>query len=563
MYAIGDYTDAVDEVLDRWEQGSMARRLWERDASLWTGGDEDRWLGWLTALEARAEVLPTIGTVAGSAQAEDFRHLLLLGMGGSSLCPDVLGRTFGRLPGWPELSVLDSTDPAQVHRIEQQVDLARTLCVVASKSGSTTEPNAFCDYFLHRMRSVVGEKAGSHFVAITDPGSQLEARAAADGFRHTFAGVPNIGGRFSALSNFGLVPAGMMGLDLDDFVSRAQTMVDRCGPDVPANENPGVVLGVILGELARLGRDKVTLVVSPGIRTLGAWLEQLLAESTGKHGVGLVPVDLEPQGQPVQYGPDRIFVYTRLESGVDEGQEAFVSALRQAEQPVITIPVRDPMDLGAEFFRWEVATAVAGAVLGINPFDQPNVQESKDFTSRLTQVFEAEGALPAEEPVKSFSGARVFASGANEEAISDAGSLSDVIASHLSRTRAGDYVALCAFIDMSESHQRALADVRRLVLDRRTLPTTLGFGPRFLHSTGQLHKGGADNGVYIQITADDAADLPLPDRRLTFGALKGAQALGDFQALSARGRRVIRIHLDADTERGLADVRDAVEQALS
>jgi len=380
-----DLSAQVKVSLEDWRSGGKVQRLWARDASLWTGTDEHRWLGWLGVTEAQLARLRQLQEVAEEVRDAGFSHALLLGMGGSSLCPEVMQQTFGKIPSHPELFVLDSTDPAQVKTFESKVDLARTLFIVSSKSGSTLEPTIFKQYFLERVRQAVGpENAGSHFIAITDPGSKLQQEAQNDGFRRVLFGWPDIGGRFSALSDFGMVPAAIQGVDIVRFLGLAKEMVDACAASAPSEENPGVALGAVLGVLAKAGRDKVTLVASPGIADLGAWLEQLLAESTGKQGQGLIPVDLEELGPPGVYGEDRLFVYLRLESAPDAKQDAAVAALEQAGQPVVRITVIDPEHLGQEFFRWEIATAVAGAHLGINPFDQPDVEASKVATRNLS-----------------------------------------------------------------------------------------------------------------------------------------------------------------------------------
>lgn len=561
-YSIGAYERRVKKTLTVWRREGRVERLWRGDAGLWTGGDEGRWVGWLHGVDRQLRLCGDLKRAAQEVQEAGFEDVLLLGMGGSSLCAEVLSLTFGRVEGYPRLRVLDSTVPAQVRRFADGVDLEKTLCVVASKSGTTTEPNAFCDYFLEEMKQAVGERAGAHFGVITDPGSPLEARARKEGFRYVFEGVPEIGGRYSALSNFGMVPAAMMGIDVEAFLRRAARMVARCGADVPAEKNPGVVLGVVLGELAAAGRDKVTLVTSPGIRGLGTWLEQLLAESTGKGGKGLVAVDNEPLGPPEVYGEDRLFVYIRLTVGYDPGQDEAVGALERAAQPVVRVHLEDAMGLGGAFFLWEVATAVAGCVLGIHPFDQPDVQESKAFTARLMDDFEVEGRLPAEAPFLCDGGVQVFADGENAAALAGAASLEVCLAAHLARLKPGDFAALCAYLDMNDQNRERLQAIRLRIRDSRGVATTVGYGPRFLHATGQLHKGGPNSGLFLQITSDDAGDLPIPGSRASFGTLKAAQALGDALALSGRCRRTVRVHLSAGVEAGLRRLLWSVERAV-
>jgi glucose-6-phosphate isomerase len=502
--------------------------------------------------------------IAEDVRHAGFTHVLLLGMGGSSLCPEVLRMTFGKLPGWPELSVLDSTDPAQVRAFETRLDLGRTLVIVSSKSGTTLEPNIFKQHFFERVKQAVGpDKAGDRFIAITDPGSKLEQVARGDGFCLVCFGLPSIGGRYSALSDFGMVPGALMGLDVARLLGQAREMVRACAARGPAEENPGAVLGAIMGVLATRGRDKVTLIASPGIHDLGAWLEQLLAESTGKGGQGLIPVDREPLGPPEVYGRDRLFVHLRLDSAPDAAQDRAVERLRAAGQPVVRIGVPDPYHIAAEFFRWEFATAVAGAILGINPFDQPDVEASKVATRRLTTEFEETGRLPAETPILETEGVRLFADPRNARELAAGGrTLGGVLRAHLGRSRPGDYVALLAYVEMTQAHEAALQAVRTRIRDRSRVATCLGFGPRFLHSTGQAYKGGPNTGVFLQLTCDDARDLPVPGRRYTFGVVKATQARGDLEVLAERGRRVLRVHLGADVPAGLSTLGRAIEEAL-
>ena len=541
-----DLEAKVRASLRDWADGGKVRRLWARDARLWTGADEASWLGWLGITEDQVARIDHLRRVAEDVKAGGFTHVLLLGMGGSSLCPEVLKMTFGRIAGWPELHVLDSTDPAQVRAFERKVDLTKTLFIVSSKSGSTLEPNIFKQYFFERVKQAVGaDRAGGRFMAITDPGSKMQQVAEADRFRHVCFGLPSIGGRYSALSDFGMVPGAVIGLDVGRFLGRAEEMANACASCVPVEENPGAVLGIIMGVLAKHGRDKVTLIASPGIHDLGAWLEQLLAESTGKEGKGLIPVDREPVGAPALYGADRLFVYLRLAPGPDRAQDAAVAALEVAGQPVVRITVEDPYDLGAEFFRWEFATAVAGAILGVNAFNQPDVEASKIATRKLTDQYEMTGSLPAESPMR----------------VSDA-AFASTLQAHLKKIKPDDYVALLAYIEMNEANEAELHAIRVAVRDRYRVATCLGFGPRFLHSTGQAYKGGPNSGVFIQVTCDDAADLPVPGQKYTFGIVKAAQARGDLQVLTERGRRALRVHLGKDVGVGLATLRRVIEEGL-
>ncbi|HXZ27189.1 MAG TPA: bifunctional transaldolase/phosoglucose isomerase [Terriglobales bacterium] len=555
---------AFRAALEDWRTGRKVRRLWSGDISLWTGSDESNWLGWLGITEDQISHLHELSDIAEGTSG--LRTVLLLGMGGSSLAPEVLKMTFGPRPGHPELHVLDSTDPAQIKAFEEKIDPRSTLFIVSSKSGSTLEPNIFKQYFFEVARKAVGAKAGEHFLAITDPGSKMQKVAEADGFRRVCFGVPSIGGRYSALSNFGMVPAAVMGLDLKRFLDRTEEMVQACTSSTPVEDNPGAVLGLILGTLGRSGRDKVTLISSPGIHDLGAWLEQLLAESTGKDGRGLIPVDGEQVGPPEVYGDDRVFVYLRLAQGADPAQDAGLEALEKAGQPVVRIEVADIYDLGQEFFRWEIATAVAGSILGINPFNQPDVEASKIATRALTEQYEKTGALPAEQPFLEEGGIRLFADERNATDLLRAArhkSLSGMLRAHLDRIGAGDYLALLAYVHMNQEHEQVLQAMRHEVRDRKRVATCLGFGPRFLHSTGQAYKGGPNTGVFLQVTCDDAVDLPVPGQKYTFGVVKAAQARGDFTVLAQRNRRALRVHLPADVAAGLRTLQQAVQEALA
>lgn len=557
---------AVNKTVADWQSGKKVERLWQRDASLWTGSDEANWLGWLDIVDEQIAQQDQLQKIAKEMQQRSFQHVLLLGMGGSSLCPEVLRMTFGRLTHYPTLHVLDSTDPAQVKAFEHLIDIPKTVFIVSSKSGSTLEPNIFKQYFFERTKQAVGvTKVGSHFIAITDPGSKMQQVAEADRFLHVFFGKPSIGGRYSALSNFGMVPAAVIGLDTKKFLSRAADMVRLC-KDTVVEQNPGAMLGAILGTAANAGRDKVTIITSPGISDLGAWLEQLLAESTGKNGKGIIPVDREELTQPSAYGNDRVFAYVRLESGADASQEAKVDAIEKAGQPVVRISMSDPYDLGAEFFRWEIATAVAGSIIGINAFNQPDVEASKIATRNLTSEYEKTGSLPPEKPTLEDAGVKLFTDEKNAAELADAAggdkSLVGYLKAHLSRIKAGDYFAVLGYIQMSAENEQSLQSVRHAVRDKKHVATCLGFGPRFLHSTGQAYKGGPNSGVFLQITCDDSVELPVPGQKYTFGIVKAAQARGDFQVLAARGRRALRVHLGSNLKAGLATLHSAVQKAL-
>jgi transaldolase/glucose-6-phosphate isomerase len=557
--------DAAGAVLEEWAASDKASRLWARDASLWAGKDEGKWLGWLSIVTEQQKNATRFTKFAEEVVDAGFSHALLLGMGGSSLCPEVFRKTFGKIEGFPELHVLDSTDPAQINAVESKIDLTNTLFFVSSKSGTTLEPNIFKQYFFERVRQTVGDKAGERFVAITDPGSKLRQAAEHDQFRKIFLGSPGIGGRYSALSDFGLAPAAAMGIDVPRFLDRTNQMVSACGANVPARNNPGVILGASLGVAHNHGRDKVTIIASPGVYDLGAWLEQLLAESTGKNGKGLIPVDRELLASPETYGDDRVFVYMRLESDANASLDVSVAALEDAGQPVVRIDVTDVYNLGQEFFRWEIATAVAGSIIGINPFDQPDVEASKVATKKLTEEYEHSGSLPAETSIFAGEGIKLFADERNAKdlhaTVKDR-SLSGYVKAHLDRLQAGDYFALLAYLEMNDANEAALQSARHAVRDRKRVATCLGFGPRFLHSTGQAYKGGPNTGVFLQITCDDAIDLPVPGQKYTFGIVKAAQARGDFEVLAERGRRALRVHLGTDVDEGLEKLETAITQAL-
>ena len=560
----GRLAGAVAWSLEDWKKNNKVARLWQKDASLWSGTDESNWLGWLTITEEQMAHIDVLKQVAEDVKKARFKDALLLGMGGSSLCPEVLRMTFGKMKGFPELHVLDSTDPAQIKAIEAKVDLQRTLCIVSSKSGSTLEPNIYKQYFFERVKAKVGEKeAGNRFIAITDPGSKMQQVAEADKFRRIFMGVPSIGGRYSAISNFGMVPAAVMGLDVEKFLKNTEEMVTACGASSAADFNPGVILGTILGVAANHGRDKITIVTSPGIFDLGAWLEQLIAESTGKIGKGIIPVDRERLARPASYGSDRVFAYVRLASKPNKAQDAAVAALEKAGHPVVRITLPSTYNLGQEFFRWEIATAVAGSIIGINAFNQPDVEASKIETKKLTSQYETTGSLPAESPFFEEKGIKLFADEKNTAALKGGAKLADVLKAHLSRIGAGDYFAVLGYITMNPANEKTLQTIRHAVRDKKKVATVLGFGPRFLHSTGQAYKGGPNSGVFLQITGDDAKDLPVPGQKYTFGIVKAAQARGDFAVLAERGRRALRVHLGKSLKTGLSTLTRAVQEAIA
>ena len=541
----------VDQASTEWDRAQKTQRLWAKDASLWTNGDESKWMDWLNIVDRELARLDLYHDLRADIESAGFTDILLMGMGGSSLCPEVLAKTFGRA----NFHILDSTVPAQVSAVEKSIDIENTLFIVASKSGSTLEPNCFKQYFFDLLVSKVGrELAGRQFIAITDPGSKMEKVAKEDGFRHIFYGEPQIGGRFSALSAFGLTAAAAMGLDVDTLLRSSNEMVRACGK-TSVTANPGVLLGIVLGICHRHGRNKLTIFTSPEISSLGAWLEQIVSESTGKNGIAIIPVDGEPalQFSPHSsgYSSDRVFAYVYL-----KGQSPEI-ALAEAGHPVIQLELNDVGSLGQEFFRWEIATAVAGSIIGINPFDQPDVESAKIEARKITDEYERTGELPKEEAFLTTDGLSLFTCADHAAYLTDAGStVPEIIKAHLDTLRSGDYFALLAYLEMKAFTQEALTKLRTQVLHRYGNATCLGFGPRFLHSTGQAYKGGPNTGVFLQITADDDFDLQVPGQRYTFGVVKAAQARGDFQVLLDRGRRALRVHISGDIPSGLSKLTD-------
>ena len=529
---LGELLPGVEAALRDLEDADLVGRIWRKDHTVWKPDPKeiiDR-LGWLTLSGLMGERLPAMEDFSREVRDAGFRHVVLLGMGGSSLGPEVLRQTFGRASGYPELIVLDSTVPARVQQVTDAIDPARTLFLVSSKSGGTTEPLSFYRHFRGLVEEAVGtEKAGQNFVAITDPGTGLERLAAERGFRRVFLNPSDIGGRYSVLSYFGLVPAALMGLDIAELLQRVDRMGQACASGVAAADNPGARLGAVMGVLAKKGRDKLTLITSPSVGSFGLWTEQLLAESTGKEGTGIIPVAGEPLVSANCYGDDRLFVYLRLEGDDNAGTDMAIDRIESSGQPVVRLKLQDRYDLGAEFFRWEFATAVTGAILGIHPFDQPDVQRAKDVTERMLQEFETSGRLP------------------NVDA-------QDSVKDLLSKAGPGDYLAIMPYLLQTPEVDQALGQLRRRVMERYRIATTLGYGPRYLHSTGQIHKGGPGTGLYLQVTEDRERDLPIPGAPYTFGVLADAQARGDIQALQSLGRRVAMVNLGSDHGAGILDL---------
>jgi transaldolase/glucose-6-phosphate isomerase len=564
--SLGSYSDAVRDTLTRAEKEQWIRRIWNKDATLWKDDDAHKKiianaLGWVTVVDQLVEAAPELAAFSERIRDGGFKDVMLLGMGGSSLCPEVFRRTFGRRDGFPELHVLDSTDPATVASFEERVNLANTLFIVASKSGTTTEPLMFYKYFFDRVRRIKGDRAGENFIAITDPGTLMEAMATGDKFRRIFLNPPDIGGRYSALSFFGMVPAALQGFDFRTLLARAERVMHACAHQVPTADNPAARLGAILGTLALAGRDKLTISASPEISSVGLWIEQLIAESTGKEGKGIIPIAGEVLGAPGVYGDDRLFVQISVGS-IDADTDAKLSALEAAGHPVVRRTLQDTLDLGEEFYLWELATAVAGAVLGIDAFDQPNVQESKDNTRHFLEVYKKQGELPDQELVAEGHGLKAYCDPETRDQLGAGLSLDAFITAHLRRARSGDYVAMLDYIQETSESEQVIQAIRTHLRDALRVATTTGYGPRFLHSTGQLHKGGPPSGVFIQVTADNPADVQLPGEPFTFGVLKQAQALGDFQSLSSRHRRAIRVHLGEDVGLGLKTLLEIVRSAF-
>jgi glucose-6-phosphate isomerase len=565
--SLGPLQSQVDATLRRASDEQFARRVWEKDPTLWKPNPSEQneitdRLGWLTVADQMRDVLPRLNDLRDDVRSAGFASCVLLGMGGSSLAPEVLRETFGSASGQPKLYVLDSTDPATILAVESQIDLAHTLFVVASKSGGTIETLSHFKLFYAKARAISPENAGKQFIAITDPGTKLDDLARENGFRATFRNPPDIGGRYSALSYFGLAPAAILGVDIATLLERARAMEAACAPGAETNANPGLWLGAIIGSAALAGRDKLTLVISPPVATFGYWVEQLIAESTGKEGKGILPVEGETLGTPEVYGADRLFVYLRTDQGFDTQQDAAVAALEQSGQPVVRLQLGDAYDLGGEFFRWEFATAVAGALLGINAFDQPNVQEAKDRTNAILDQYRVTRGLPQPAAILRTEHVAVIGGEGQAHRLVDAVSLQAALEAYTAEAKPGDYFALLAYIERTPQTQEALQAIRLRLRDLTRDATTLGYGPRFQHSTGQLHKGGPNAGVFLQFVADDAQDVPIPDEPYTFSVLKQAQALGDLQALEAHGRRVIRLNLGADIAAGLGELREALDASL-
>ncbi len=556
----GPHEAKIKERLRALEKADFVKRMWRKDAAAWKSDPSEQQtisgaLGWLHVADKMVHVAPHLQQFATEVAQRGFKHVVHMGMGGSSLAPLTFTRSFPTAKNHLPLSVLDTTDPGTILRIERSVPLAETLFIVATKSGTTAETRAFGEYFYERLKSIKGSSAGENFVAITDPGTPLVDLAKDRKFFRTFLNFSDIGGRYSALSYFGLVPAALMGIDIGELLERALVMMHCCNTTSHISEESGVALGAAMGELANLGRNKLTLVLPPSLATFGMWIEQLIAESTGKEDTGILPVAGENLGEPAVYGPDRNFAYFRMNGSDDDTMSRNIKRVLDAGHPVTTIEMGDKLDIGQEFFRWEIATATAGAVLGIDPFDQPNVKESKDNTNRLLKEIEEKGKLEELPPVLKDGPLSFYYRTKRSSA-------SSLLREFFDQCSPGDYVAFQAYLTESSSTDQILQEIRLQARDALHVATTVGYGPRYLHSTGQFHKGGPNTGLFVQFTATDTEDVPIPGKNYTFGALKRAQAKGDLEALERHGRRTIRIDLGQDVGMGLAALRQSFKEAL-
>ncbi|HEY6804727.1 MAG TPA: hypothetical protein VI306_14230 [Pyrinomonadaceae bacterium] len=560
----GDVSQQIQTAADAANTAELAKRIWRKDAALWKDDEASQKviknaLGWLTVPDEMIGVADELREYSDIVRQHGFQKVMVCGMGGSSLCPEVLAKTFGRQPGYPELLVLDSTDPDVLAAWLQEVDVAHCLFIIASKSGSTTEPNTFYKFWYDQASKVV-TTPGNNFVAITDPGSPLVDTAQKLGFQRTFLNQADIGGRYSALSYFGMLPAALMGVDIKGMLSLAKEAAQTSFPVMPVDKNTALQLGAIMGACANAGRDKLTLVIDQKIATLGLWIEQLVAESTGKEGKGIVPIASEGLGTVDEYGTDRLFVSISV-GPTDPVVRQKLQDLSAAGHPVVFRELNDINELGAEFFTWEFATACAGWHLGINPFDQPNVQESKDATKDLLKTFEQHGSLPEQTKLVADEVITIYAEEGQEHLANS--STAEALRSYLASIKPGDYVAFLDYMEETPMIESALQSIRLKVRDAKKCATTTGYGPRFLHSTGQLHKGGPDSGVFFQLTAIDRTDFPVPGEPYTFSILKQAQALGDFRSLVSHGRRAIRVELGKDVIAGLTRLEMLIANALA
>ncbi|MFZ0314300.1 MAG: bifunctional transaldolase/phosoglucose isomerase [Candidatus Korobacteraceae bacterium] len=565
----GKHETDFRSALERLERDQSVSRLWKKDFTLWKSEPEREAgivnaLGWLTVAEAMQPHLAELDAFAQEVKHAGFEFAVVLGMGGPSLCPEVLTHAFGKQEGYPQLYVLHSTVPTAIRHLEQKIDIGNTLFIVSSKSSTTTEPQMFHRYFRDRVKRVKGDAAGENFIAITDSGSQLAKDAVHGHFRRIFLDLPDIGGRYSALSYFGMVPFALMGGDVKALLDSAMQAAHACADAAPTIENPGARLGALLGALAAAGRNKLTLVTPEPLASLGLWIEHLVAESTGKEGKGIVPVVGEPLGAPEVYGDDRVFVYIHMPSAKNADAESKLAALEAAGHPVLRHTLRNPLDLGEEFFLWEFATAVATSLLGVDAFDQPDVQESKDYIVQVLAEYAQNGVLPQQKLIVAETSLRVFGDAENCEVLRRGGSsLQAMLMTHFARLNPGDYFAITQFVEELKNYESLLQEIRGAIRDRKKVATTMGYGPRFSHSSGQLHKGGPDSCVFLQLTSEDINDIEVPGEKFSFSVLKQIQALGDSESLSKHHRRAIRVDLGRDIDKGLRRLLALVRESLA
>ncbi|RPI17272.1 MAG: bifunctional transaldolase/phosoglucose isomerase [Ignavibacteriae bacterium] len=563
-FSLGKYAGRINKDIKKLSRENFSGRIWKKDAALWMNGKHQsvikNRMGWLNLFDMMREKIPEIYLLANTLKDKEYRHAVLLGMGGSSLCPEVYLKTFGIKYGYLNMHVLDSTDPAAIEAVESILEIDKTVFIVSSKSGTTLETASLFKYFYDKVEKLKGEWAGENFIAITDPDTSLEDLAYEKRFRHVFINPPDIGGRYSALSFFGAVPAALIGIDIYTLNERADRMANASEPCVELEENPAVTLGITLADLAKSGKDKVTFIISREIAAFGTWVEQLIAESTGKEGKAIIPVDGEELDEVKTYSKDRVFVHLKLGDN-DDGNTNKINALKRAGHPVINIHLNDEWDLAEEFFKWEFAVAAAGALMDIDPFDEPNVKESKDNTGKVLEHYRQNGILPVPEPVLTDGNFSIYYDKKTTK-IKRASDVRDVFKSYFKLLGKSDYVALMAFIQQTEKTYSTLEKLRNAIKVRTKSATTLGYGPRFLHSTGQMHKGGPNTFMGIQITADDAIDLVIPGEPYSFGTLKRAQAIGDMQSLIKHKRRVVNVHIKGDIDAGLIQLYEIILDSL-
>jgi len=556
---------AIQKSLAQLDKNKFSERLMQKDASLWKSETAHQniiknSLGWLSMPEVMIKRLEELLSFQKEIQKSGIKKVLLLGMGGSSLAPEVFRQVFGTQPGYPELFVLDATDPDSIQEALSKAPPEESLYIVASKSGTTVEPMRFFDFFYHQVKKKKGKQAGYHFAAITDPGTVLEKKAKELKFRKIFINFPDIGGRYSALSYFGLVPAALMGVDVMTLLKKTQSMARECHPDIPAEDNPAVILGTILGILANKGLDKITFLTSKELESFGLWLEQLLAESTGKEGKGVIPISGEPLSNAKEYSKDRVFVTIQISGQKDMIIEKLTEDLVKARRPVIQIELGDKLEMAAEFLRWEIATSVIGYFLKINPFDQPNVQQAKDLTKKLLTRLIEKGTLPKlennfEEGQLSFTMSEAWSKSIKK---TKARSISKVLSQTLAQSKAGDYIGLQAYLSSWKNHDDPLHDLRNRILLKSGCPVQFGFGPRYLHTTGQLHNGGPNNGIFIVLSHADPQDVEIPGCDYSFQSLVRAQAIGDFKALAESGRRALFVDIKGDVNEAIKKIQDLI-----